>query len=72
MQYSRPDPFPSSFLAGKRRGHTHLNPDQLVTMKVLPAGSWPVRLFDAFNWAIFHLGFQGCSRPDGVRTLKFS
>lgn len=29
-----------------------LNPDQLVVMKVLPAQSWPVKLFDAFNWAI--------------------
>lgn len=29
-----------------------LNPDQLVAMKVLPARSWPVKLFDAFNWAI--------------------
>ena len=28
-----------------------LNPDQLVTMKVLPAGSWPVKLFEAFNLA---------------------
>lgn len=29
-----------------------LNPDQLVIMKVLPAKSWPVRLFDIFNLAI--------------------
>jgi len=29
-----------------------INPDQLVVMKVLSAKSWPVKLFDAFNWAI--------------------
>ena len=28
-----------------------LNPDQLVTMKVLSAKSWPVKLFEAFNLA---------------------